>query len=226
MWERQLTFAERGWRVVAADLATVVKADATIDDYAGEVIDLLDGLHIDDAVVGGLSMGGYVAFGIVRHAARYVRGLILADTRSPADTPEGLEGRKKMLKLLQDQGPTAIADQMIPRLIGETTKTARPQVAEQLRAIILSNSAETIAAAINVLMTRPDATPLLPSIHVPTLIVVGDEDVLTPPAMSEEMQRAIPGSQLAIIPQAGHMPNMEQPGVFNEVVGAFLDNRI
>ena len=221
-----MTFADRGWHVIAADLTTVVKPDATIDDYAGDIIDLLDGLHVEDAVIGGLSMGGYVTFGIVRHAPRYIRGLILADTRSQADTPEGVEGRRKMLKLLHDQGPAAIADQMLPRLIGETTKATKPDVAEQLKAIILSNSTETIGAAINALMTRPDATPLLASVHVPTLIVAGEEDLLTPPALSEEMHRGIAGSQLAIIPKAGHMANLEQTQAFNEVVGAFLDKRI
>jgi 3-oxoadipate enol-lactonase len=190
MWNHQMTLASRGWRVIAADLTTNVKPDATVDDYAGDVIDLLDGLHVQDAVVCGLSMGGYVTFALLRHAARYVRGLILADTRSQADTPEGVEGRRKMLTLLREQGPAAIADQMMPKLLGETTRATKPDVAEQLRGIILANSSEFIAGAINALMTRPDATPQLATIHVPTLVVVGEEDVLTPPALSEEIGRA------------------------------------
>ncbi|MBZ5555793.1 MAG: alpha/beta hydrolase [Acidobacteriia bacterium] len=243
MWEGQLEFAAaRGWRVIAPDLGTSLvrlKADATsgnsgvrlqpdptIDDYAAEVIDLLDGLHIEGAVVGGVSMGGYVTFAVCRHAARYVRGLILADTRSQADTPEGVEGRKKMLQLLKDQGPAAIADQMIPKLIGETSRRTRPGVADQLRAIIMANSAEVIGGAINALMTRPDATPLLASIHVPTLVVVGAEDALTPPSMAEDLHREIAGSQLEVIAGAGHMPNMERPDAFNEALASFLDHRV
>jgi pimeloyl-ACP methyl ester carboxylesterase len=227
MWEGQIAFAAaRGWRVLAPDLTVVTKADATVDDFAGVAIDLMDGLHIEGAVVGGLSMGGYVTFALVRHAARYIRGLILADTRSQADTPEGVDGRKKMLQLLKDQGPSAVADQMIPKLIGETTRRVRPAIADQLREIIMANPAEAIAAALNALMTRPDATLLLPSIHVPTLVIVGAEDALTPPPLAEELHRGVAGSQLEVIAGAGHMPNLEDPAAFNKIVGAFLDRRV
>jgi pimeloyl-ACP methyl ester carboxylesterase len=103
MWEPQLALASHGWRVIAPHLrgfdgGVDEPGDSSVDDYAGDVIDLLDSLHIKDAVIGGLSMGGYVAFALVRRAPSYVRGLILADTRSQADTPEGVENRKKMLK--------------------------------------------------------------------------------------------------------------------------------
>jgi 3-oxoadipate enol-lactonase len=230
MWERQLAFAAaRGWRVLAPDLwggSLRLQPDCTVDDYAGDVIDLIDGLHIEGAVVGGLSMGGYVTLALVRLAARYVRGLILADTRSQADTPEGVEGRKKMLQLLKDQGPAAIADQMIPKLVGETTKRLRPGIADELRAIIMANPAEAIGGAINALMTRPDATLLLASIHVPTLVIVGAEDTLTPPSMAEDLHKGIAGSQLEVIAGAGHMPNLEDPAAFNEVLAGFLDHRV
>ncbi len=103
MWEGQLVLADGGWRVIAphfrgVDAGTGDPPTVSIDDYAADVIDLLDALHIDQAVIGGLSMGGYTAFAILRHAARYVQGLILADTRAEADAPEGLEGRRKMLR--------------------------------------------------------------------------------------------------------------------------------
>src|SRR5438034_7515609 len=113
-----------------------------MDDYAGDVIDLLDALHIQEAVIGGLSMGGYVAFAILRHAARYFQGLILADTRSQADTPEGVEGRTRMLRLVQDKGPSASAEEMLPKLLGETTRTKRPDVVERVRSLVLSSSAD------------------------------------------------------------------------------------
>src|SRR5262245_60002371 len=100
MFEPQLTLADRGWRVIAPQLrgfdgGTADAAASSVDDYAGDVIDLLDTLHIDDAVIGGVSLGGYVAFAIFRHAPRYFQGIVLADTKSGADTPEGVEGRKK-----------------------------------------------------------------------------------------------------------------------------------
>ena len=231
MWEGQLALAGRGWHVVAPQLRGVDGAagdppTASIDDYAGDVVDLLDALHVTQAVVGGLSMGGYAAFAMLRHAARYVQALILADTRPQADTPEGVEGRRTMLQLVQQNGPAAVADEMIPKLLGETTRRTRPEVVEHVRSLVLANSAESIAGAVRALMTRPDATPLLQTIHVPTLILVGDEDTVTPPPLSEEMHRAIPGSELVIVNGAGHVSNLEQPAIFNDALARFLDHRV
>lgn len=231
MWDRQLQLASHGWRIVAphyrgfngqpADPAAV-----TVDDHAGDVIDLLDRLHIEDAVIGGLSMGGFVAFALFRHAPHYFRGFVLADTRSPADTPEGREGRLRLLDLLEAKGPAAIADDMLPKLLGPTTRATRPAVLEAVRSMVLSNTSEAIAAAIRVLMSRPDSTPILTSIRVPTLIVVGDEDTLTPVSAAEEMHSRIAGSVLVRIPAAGHLPNLEQPDAFDAALARFLDHRI
>jgi 3-oxoadipate enol-lactonase len=231
MWERQLSLAETGWHVIAPQLrgfdgGAGDPPAVSMDDYAGDVIDLLDALHLKQAVVGGLSMGGYVAFALLRLAARYVQGLILADTRSQADTPEGIAGRTRLLQILQDNGPSAVADEMIPKLLGETTRASRPAVVEQVRALTLASPADAIAGAIRALMTRPDSTPLLPSIHVPTLILVGEEDTVTPPAAAEEMHRAIAGSELVRIPQAGHLSNLEQPEPFGSALAAFLTHRV
>ncbi len=231
MWEGQLALAEGGWHVIAPQLRGFDDGAgdppaSTVDDYAGDVIDLLDALHVKQAVVGGLSMGGYVAFALLRLASRYVQGLILADTRSQADTPEGAAGRARLLQLVQDKGPSAVADDMIPKLIGGTTRGARPAVAEQVRALALASSADAIAGAIRAMMTRPDSTSLLATIHVPTLIVVGEEDTLTPPAASEEMHRAIAGSGLVRIPDAGHLSNLERPDVFNAALAGFLSHRV
>ena len=197
-----------------------------MDEHAGDIVDLLDALHVEDAVVGGLSMGGYVAFALVRHAARYIRGLVLADTRPQADTPEGVEGRRKMLALVREKGPAAVADEMIPKLLGEHTRHTRPDVAQTVRALILSSSADAIANAITALMTRADSTPLLATIHVPTLIVVGEQDTITPPALSEQMYQAIKGSEYVAIPDAGHLSNLEQPEAFNAALARFLEHRV
>jgi 3-oxoadipate enol-lactonase len=231
MWESQLALADSGWRVIAPQLrgydgGAGDPSTASIDDYAGDVIDLLDALHIKLAVVAGLSMGGYVAFAMLRYAARYVQGLILSDTRSQADTPEGVAGRTRMLQLVQEKGPSAVADELLPKLLGETTRATRPAVVAQARSLILASSAEAIGGGLRALMTRPDSTPLLPTIHVPTLIVVGDEDTLTPPAAAEEMHQGIAGSQLVRIPQAGHLSNLEQPELFNAALAVFLSHRV
>lgn len=231
MWEGQLGLAGGGWRVIAphfrgVDGGTGDPPTTSIDDYAGDVIDLLDALHIDQAVIAGLSMGGYTAFALLRLAARYVQGLILADTRSEGDTPEGLEARRKMLDLVQSKGAPGVGEEMIPKLVGETTRRSRVEVIDRVRSLILSNSPESIAGAVRALMTRPDSTPLLSKIHVPTLILVGAEDTVTPPALSEKMHGAIAGSELAVIPEAGHLVNLERPDLFNAALARFLSHRV
>jgi pimeloyl-ACP methyl ester carboxylesterase len=231
MWDGQLALADTGWHVIAPQLrgvdgATSDPPGTSVDDYAGDVIDLLDGLHIKQAVIGGLSMGGYVAFAMLRHAARYFQGLILADTKPQADTPDAVEGRKKLLALVQQKGPAAVADEMIPKLLGETSRKTHPEVVEHVRSLILASSTDAIAGEIRALMTRPDSTPLLATIHFPTLIVVGDEDTVTPPTLAHEMRDAIAGSELAVIPGAGHLSNLERPDSFNAALARFLTHRV
>jgi 3-oxoadipate enol-lactonase len=234
MWEPQRVLAEQGWRVIVPQFRGMdggerVQPVTSMDDFAGDVIDLADALHIQDAVFCGLSMGGYVALAIFRHAPRYLRALVLADTRAGADSADGIEGRKKMIALVRDKGAAAmpeVADQMLPKLLGATTLRERPEVAERVRELILSNSAEAIAGAITAMMTREDSTPLLATIHCPTLIVVGAEDTLTAPSASEDMQRQIPGSSLVVVPAAGHLSNLEQPDAFNAALGRFLEHGV
>lgn len=234
MWEPQLVLAARGWHVVAPqtrgfDGALVDAPVASIDDYAADLIDLLDALHIEDTVVCGLSMGGYIAFALLRHAPHYVSGLILADTKSSADTPEAVEGRRRMMKLVRDKrdrGVAAVADEMIPKLLGETTRATRPTVVERVRSLILSNDPEPVADALQALMTRPDSTPLLSTIRVPTLVLVGEEDGVTPPAAAEEMHARVPGSEIVRVPAAGHLSSLEQSDAFTDALARFLDHRI
>jgi 3-oxoadipate enol-lactonase len=231
MWEPQFALAARGWRIVAPQMRGFDGGDQdppgrSIDDYAGDTIDLLDALHVQEAVIGGLSMGGYVALAMFRHAPRYFQGLVLADTRSQADTPEGVEARKKMLQLVQDGGPPAVAEEMIPKLLGDTTRRTKPEVAETVRSLAQATRGDAIAGAIHAMMTRPDATPLLPSIHCPTLVLVGEEDTVTPPPLAEELHRGIPGSLLSTIPRAGHLSNLEQPDAFNATLEDFLERRV
>ena len=231
MWEPQLALAECGWRILAPQLRGMGSGGSdppatSMDDYAGDAIDLLDALHIEQAVVGGLSMGGYVAFAMFRHAPRYVRGLVLADTRPQADAPETVEARKRMLALLRDKGPVAVAEDMMPRLFGSTTHRERPELADTVRRLISANSVDAIAGAITALMTRPDSTTVLGSIHCPTLVLVGEEDAITPVKLSEEMQQAVAGAELAIIPRAGHLSNLEQPDGFNAALERFLNHRV
>src|SRR4051794_30496011 len=145
MWDAQLTLADRGWHVIApqargAGASGDTRDVSSIDDYAADVVDLLDSLHVKDAVVAGLSMGGYVALALLRLAPTYLRGLILADTKAEGDTPEALEGRRKMLKLVEEKGVGAVADELIPKLLGETTRRQHSEIIERVRALAAANS--------------------------------------------------------------------------------------
>jgi len=230
MWEPQLVLSELGWRLIVPHLrgfddGPAGRSATSMNDNAGDVIDLLDALHVEQAVIAGLSMGGYVTFALLRNAASYFQGLVLADTKSQADAPEGVQARQRMQALVRDKGPDAVADEMLPKLLGESTRRQQPDLVEKVRAIILANGAETIAGALTAMMTRPDSTATLSTIKVPTLVVVGEEDTLTPPPLSVEMHKAISGSELVRIPEAGHMPNLEQPAAFNAALTTFLARR-
>jgi len=231
MYEPQLALADGGWHVVAPQLRGFDRGDteppaSSMDDYAGDVIDLLDALHVNEAVIGGVSMGGYIAFAMFRHAPRYFQGMILADTRPQADTPEGVESRKRMLALVREKGSAAVADEMLPKLLAEETRRKQPDVAARVRDLVLANSTSAIEGAITALMTRPDSTPILSSIHCPALVVVGEADTITPPDLSRSMSEAIAGSQLEVIPHAGHLANIEQPAAFNLTLARFLAHRV
>jgi 3-oxoadipate enol-lactonase len=231
MWEPQFAVADGGWRIIAPHLPAMDGGPGetpvtSFDDAAGQVIDLLDSLHIEEAVIGGLSMGGYVTFALFRHAARYFRGMVLADTRPQADTAEGKQGRTRMLALLAEKGPAAVADEMIPKLLAEATIRSKPEVVERVRALVLANPPEAIAGAITALMNRSDSTSLLSEIHCPTLIIVGENDTVTPPALSRDMQRAISGAELVTIAEAGHLSSFERPVPFNAALARFLDQRV
>jgi pimeloyl-ACP methyl ester carboxylesterase len=230
MWEPQFD-ALRGWRLVAPELRGFRAPDGppaeppgepTMEELAMEVEHLLDALGSPEVVVGGCSMGGYLAFALLRHAPARIRGLVLADTRATADTEEGKAGRRTMQQLARDGGAAAIADDMLPRLLGETTRRERPEVERHVRALIEANSADAIAGALGAMMGRQDSRPLLGTITCPTLILVGLEDVLTPLGASEEMHEAIRGSHLEPIPRAGHLSNLENPAAFNAALGGFL----
>ncbi len=232
MWDPQRTLALRGWRIIIPELRGFGDGRSdppttSIDDYAGDIIDLLDQLGIKkDAVVCGLSMGGYTTFAIYRHAPTYFRAMVLADTRSQGDSAEAVAARKNMQQLAREKGQGAVADALLPKLLCDATRAGKPAVVNHVRAQITGNSVESIVGALTALMTRPDSTPMLRSLRIPVQIIVGAEDALTPPALSEQMHKDIPGSELVVIPGAGHMSNMEQPDAFNDALGRFLDTRV
>jgi 3-oxoadipate enol-lactonase len=182
----------------------------------------VDALAIDAAVIGGLSMGGYVTFALFRQSPSLFSGMILADTRSQADTPQGIEGRVHLKQVLARDGVGAVATEMLPKLLAPGTASAQPDLVARVRAMIESNPPRAVEAAIDALMTRPDSTPDLAGISCPTLVLVGNEDLVTPIADADAMQRAIERSVLVTLPAAGHLSNLEQPDAFSRALADFL----
>lgn len=220
MWRPQLEAVSEGWRFIAPQLHGV--GAISMDDYADDVLALMDSLEVENAVIGGLSMGGYVAFAMFRRDPSRFTGMFLADTRSQADTPQARDGRVRMREVLAKDGPRGVADQMLPKLLTEATRRDRPEVAGHVRAMIESTPGAAIDAAIGALMARPDSTPDLSRISCATLVVVGALDEITPASEAELMQRAIPRSTLSVIPGAGHLSNLEQPEAFSRTLEDFL----
>src|SRR5690606_19007237 len=154
----------------------------TMDQQADDVAALLDQLGLEQVVVCGLSMGGYIAFALMRNYSSRVRALVLCDTRAGADSDEGRAGREANARLAEERGPAAIADKLIPGLVAAA---APESLRAELRAMTLANSADGIAGALRGMALRPDSTPDLANIQVPTLVVVGSEDSLTPPSEAQ-----------------------------------------
>jgi pimeloyl-ACP methyl ester carboxylesterase len=184
---------------------------------------LLSSLRALPCVLAGLSMGGYVALAYARKYASDLRGLILVDTKSEADTPEGKEGRQKMIDLVRKDGSKAVADQMLPKMLAKDAVDQRPQQAQSLRRLMEACPPKTIENALAAMRDRPDRTGELGAISVPALVLVGESDALTPPAGAEKMAKAIRGAQYVVVRGAGHMSPMEQPEQVNRAVRAFLE---
>ena len=194
-----------------------------MDAMADRVAQFLDALNITEpVVVGGLSMGGYVSLAFARRHPRRLRGLILADTKADPDDATGKANRDKAMALAGESGSRAVIEQMLPNVVGRDTAATRPEVAEGIRTIGSAQTPAAVIAALKAVRDRPDARPGLGAIGVPTLVIVGDQDTLTPPAKSEEIARGVPGAKLVIIPGVGHVANLEAADKFNSAVLDFL----
>jgi len=194
----------------------------SVDRYADDVAAVLDAAGVTRAVVVGLSMGGYVAFALWRRQPGRVRALVLADTRAGEDSPETRDRRRELIHVAQTEGSAAVAELQLIGLVGKTTRERRPDIVHGVRENAVRASVDGTIGALEALMARPDSTPTLSSISVPTLIVVGEEDVLTPPKEARVIHALVLGSRLEVLAQAGHLSNVERPAAFNAVLGEFL----
>jgi pimeloyl-ACP methyl ester carboxylesterase len=226
MWAAQENALSSQFRIITIDLRGHGESDAplwryTLDQSADDVHALLDHLAIQQALFVGLSMGGYILFAFYRKYADRVKGLILADTRAQADTAEGKDGRFQMAQTAYKKGPSAIAGLMIQKLLSPMTIQTKPDLVQQVRAMIEGNQISGIAGDLMAMAERPDSVPLLTQITCPTQIIVGELDQATPPSDAKLMAEQIPGARLAIIHGAAHLSNLEQPDTFNQIVAAF-----
>lgn len=227
-WEPQVAGLAGHYRIITIDLRGHGESDApmwryTLDQFAEDVKGLLDHLAIAHATFVGLSMGGYILFALHRKYPTLIRALVLADTRATADVPEAKAARFSMAQVAHRRGASAIADLMMPKLLGPASLTHRKDLQEQLRTVIAGNQVSGMIGSLMAMEERPDSTPLLATLTMPTLVIVGEHDAASPPDEVEEMSRHVPGATFVMIPGAGHLSNVENPETFNAAIRTFLE---
>ena len=227
MWQHQVDTLSSRFRTVSIDLRGHGESDApvwrySLDQYADDVQGLLSHLSIRQAMFVGLSMGGYLEFALCRKYPKLIRGLVLADTRAEGDKPEQARWRFDLAQRTATKGATAVIDEMLPKLLSPKTYTDRPELVDRVKGIMAAAPIAGIVGDLMALAERPDSTTLLATVSVPTLVIVGSDDGLTTPADAERIAKGIPGAKLVIIPDAGHLSNMEQPEHFNRALEAFV----
>jgi pimeloyl-ACP methyl ester carboxylesterase len=232
MWRSQIEAFGKSYRVIAPDLrgfgesklsGATATTTLTMEAFADDLHVLLHAVFVDRPVVlCGLSMGGYIAWQFLRKYRDQLKALVLCDTRATGDSPEQAAGRQKLAAEVLALGPQAAVDAMLPRLVSPKTAEQQPGVVSDLRKMILRNSSVSIAATLRGLAERPDCTQMLPSIDVPTLVLCGQDDQITPMAEMKTMAQAIPGAQFVEVADAGHMSPMENPKTINATIDRFL----
>ena len=196
-----------------------------MERYADDLAEFLDELNLgaDQPIVFvGLSMGGYIAWQFVRKYARRAAGARAARHAQLADTEEARAGRLKMAENVAEWGSGRVAEMMGPKLSAPSTFKTKPEVVAAVRRVVESTSPAAIAAAQRGLAARPDMTSFLPQIKVPTLVIVGDEDAISPPAEMQAIAAAIPNAEFVVIPNSGHMTTMENPEAVNAALSEFI----
>jgi len=230
MWTGQLKGLSSDCHVIVPDAfgfgGTPLPSEGwTIDGLADSVALLLDSIdQTEPVILGGLSMGGYVALAFARRHPQRLRGLILADTRAEPDSAEAKAGRAAMIELGLKSGSSAVIEKMLPNMLSPVSFAERPEVVATVRRIVSTQKPESIAAALGALRDRPDARPGLSTIKVPTLIIVGEDDKITPPDAARTLNSAISQSKLVIISGAGHLSHLEAPEAFNAAIREFVNS--
>jgi len=220
MWAPQVEVLRDRWHVMAPNLPDVPDIDGIADAVAGTIKALGSG----PVVLGGLSMGGYVTLAVLRRHRELVRAVVLADTRAGADTPEVKERRANQQMQAAAEGPAPIVEGALGSLPSAHTREHKPEVMDQLRAIAGNVTGGWIIDALEAMKNRPDPTELLAEVDLPALVIVGEDDGVSPVEVAEDMVRRLPNARLAVIPKAGHLSNLEDPDAFNAELRSFLES--
>lgn len=229
MWGAQLTTLSADWRVIAPDLRGFGASDSGdepvfgMDLLARDLAALLDHLAVERAIVCGLAMGGYVAFEFFRQFRDRVRALVLCDTRAGCDSPETQRARGTLAeRVLAENTTQPVVDGLLPRLVCSRTTRKNPGTVALVRAMMQEGQPESVARMLQGMVNRVDSEPMLRDIDVPTLIIVGSDDIITNRGQAEMLARGIRGARLEIVEGSGHLPPVEQPDEFNQILAQFL----
>lgn len=228
MWRGQIDELSREYRVIAPDLrgfghSDVSRGLVTMERFADDLAALLDVLHIDEPVIYcGLSMGGYIAWQFWRRHGQRLSRLILCDTRAVADTPEAAQMRHDLAERVLAEGAEPLVEAMVPKLFGRRTRAQHPAVIEATMAVIRATAPEGAAAALRGMAQRVDATAWLPHLRVPTLVVCGEEDVISTVTEMRQIATALPQAHWALVPACGHMAPLEDAPQVTQLIRTFL----
>ena len=229
MWKGQLDSLNSSYRLIACDIrgfgkSTDEETPLSIDLFSEDLIAFLDKLNIKKAIVCGLSMGGFIALNAIKKFPERFEALILCDTQCIADTTEVKENRYKAIDQINRDGVSIFNEKFIKSVFHPNSLTNKTELVENLSTVVFTNSKEIIIAGITALAGRPETCSSLSTIGIPTLIICGREDSVTPLVQSEFMHEHIEGSNLKIIDNAGHVSNLEQPDEFNKYLRNFLNS--
>ena len=228
VWRHQLATLSRVRRIApdfrgVGDSGAPPGADGySLTRYADDLVAVLEAVGVRQAVLCGLSMGGYVIFELLRRHPERVKALILADTKPEPDSTEAKRGREELTQVAQRDGQDAVIERLLPRLLAAATQATQPEVAGQVREMAHRWSVPGLVGALRTLRDRPDSTDTLRDVRVPTLVLVGSEDQIAPPDTARAMAQLIPGAQCHVVPAAGHLAPLEQPLATSRVVADFL----
>ncbi len=217
MWEKEVQLLKTRLPVLAPSYLGL-----SLPEAAQKVLAEMEEAGLERAVFVGLSMGGYLVFELFRQAPERFLGAVLASTRAGPDSEEAKKNRYALRERVLQGGVGFLPEVLLPGHLGKTTQALRPEVVEKAREILLEASPEAVAGSLAALAERPDSTPLLPRMEVPALVLVGEEDTLTPPEEAKRMWKALPDARMLILPETGHLANLENPKAFRTALLGFL----